>query len=288
MSDRTASVLEGLRQPEYTGENRCTPCTVLNVAIAVLVGGALALVVPAAGVVALACSLLIIYLRGYLVPGTPELTERFLPDSVLARFDHHETRSEPPTFETLEKLEYERAHSVDPEEYLLEAGALELRADGEAYRLTGEFADRVDGEMADYRDGVGRETVADLFGVEPEAVTVEDRDYPAFTVERRVRKWPARGALIADAATHDALAERTDDWGDVPVGQRVEILELLRSFHESCPLCGGPVAMDETIVDSCCRSYEVVTLGCLDCGERLLEFDPEAVDASETDKGIVP
>ena len=31
----TASTLaDRLRQPEYTGENRCTPCTVVNVVIA--------------------------------------------------------------------------------------------------------------------------------------------------------------------------------------------------------------------------------------------------------------
>ncbi|MFC7196638.1 hypothetical protein ACFQL4_21660 [Halosimplex aquaticum] len=31
---RTGSPLDRLRRPEYTGENRCLPCTILNVAIA--------------------------------------------------------------------------------------------------------------------------------------------------------------------------------------------------------------------------------------------------------------
>ncbi len=90
------SRLDDLRAAEHTGENRCVPCTVLNLAIAVAVGvlvagggrkrGIRAPAAIAAGVLTVALATLVIVLRGYLVPGTPWLTRTFLPDSMLRRF----------------------------------------------------------------------------------------------------------------------------------------------------------------------------------------------------------
>ncbi|MFB6194579.1 MAG: hypothetical protein ABEI80_00270 [Haloplanus sp.] len=88
--------LDRFRQPEYVGENRCIPCTIVNVALALYASVALAVLVtfvgPASvaalvGVGAFALCGAAIYLRGYLVPGTPTLTKRYLPDRVLAAFD---------------------------------------------------------------------------------------------------------------------------------------------------------------------------------------------------------
>lgn len=87
--------LDRLRQPEYTGENRCLPCTLLNVAIAVLLAVSIAAptwlaagTAPAAvaGALTIGISLGTIAIRGYLVPGTPRLTETHLPDWVRRRF----------------------------------------------------------------------------------------------------------------------------------------------------------------------------------------------------------
>ncbi|MFC6975122.1 hypothetical protein ACFQL1_11345 [Halomicroarcula sp. GCM10025709] len=81
-------MLARLRDPEYTGENRCLPCTIVNSAIAVALAGAVGVGIAVAttpvlaGVAAalvLAVSALSIWLRGYLVPGTPELTKRYMP-----------------------------------------------------------------------------------------------------------------------------------------------------------------------------------------------------------------
>ena len=82
----TSGRLARFKQPEYTGENRCLPCTVVNTIIALVlsvavVAGVARVANPAAGlaagVVLLGCSLGAIYLRGYLVPGTPELTKQY-------------------------------------------------------------------------------------------------------------------------------------------------------------------------------------------------------------------
>jgi len=80
------TLVERLGRPEYTGENRCLPCTVLNAAIAVGAAALLSRRSRPAGGAALLAALGLIYLRGYLVPGTPTLTRRYLPESVLAAF----------------------------------------------------------------------------------------------------------------------------------------------------------------------------------------------------------
>ncbi|THE66616.1 hypothetical protein D8Y22_00330 [Salinadaptatus halalkaliphilus] len=79
-------IVEELKQPEYTGENRCEPCTIVNVAIAVVAGSLVARRSRIGGVLAVGVSLALIYLRGYLVPGTPTLTKRYLPPAVLRWF----------------------------------------------------------------------------------------------------------------------------------------------------------------------------------------------------------
>lgn len=91
----TTSVIDRLRQPEYTGSNRCLPCTATNVVIAavmsVVVGVIWATMVGGlwwvVGGSLFALSLLAIWLRGYLVPGTPQFTKRYFPDWLLAKFD---------------------------------------------------------------------------------------------------------------------------------------------------------------------------------------------------------
>ncbi|MCW8172281.1 hypothetical protein D8S78_05775 [Natrialba swarupiae] len=111
--------LERLRQPEYTGTNRCLPCTVLNLAITAAIGILVAVVsIPAAiGVVAICVA--VISLRGYLVPGTPELTRRYV------------RRGPPRDWETAEwgRRRYSGDVGEALVEFCLEAGILE--ADGD-------------------------------------------------------------------------------------------------------------------------------------------------------------
>ncbi|MFC4986428.1 MULTISPECIES: hypothetical protein [Saliphagus] len=336
MRARASELIDALRRPEYVGENRCLPCTVVNVAVA-LAGSALVARsrnrrgrLFATGT--LAGSLATIYLRGYLVPGTPELTKRYLPERVLAAFGKEPTREgtryggwEPidddtvdvetgdaeqrgsgsddaateddmggdtdadegnRERETMERIEYRRENEVDPEAFLASIDAVEPTADGTDLRLTDEFAESVEAGLERHREEPrDLEALADLFDVDRAAVTVKDRDYPAIAVGQRIRKWPSDGALVADLATAEAIEDRTDRWRAVPLEQRVEILEALRAFHERCPSCGGPISMSSDTVESCCRSYEVATLGCEECESPLLEFDPDAVERRASDAG---
>ena len=301
MSDQ-ASFVGRLRRPEYTGENRCVPCTVVNVAIALVVSVAAGLLFTPLGVVVLGASLAAIYLRGYLVPGTPELTKRYLPESVLRQFDKGPSEDadlefedeldqvedpgidEDYEFETLEKIAHHEENEVDPEAFLLEVGATEPCEDVDDLCLTEEFREAFEAAIEPYRDGgveVDRETYAAMFDAEPDEVEFPDRDYPAVVVRRRVRKWPSEAALATDVASHRALTELTDRWMDVPIEQRVEMLESLRAFHGACPFCGGRIALSEDTVESCCSAYQVRALGCVECGDPLIEFDPEMVEAGK-------
>lgn len=73
--------LNRYKQPEYIGENRCPPCTFVNIVLTSLLAGAVGLVFLPAAVPVVAVALLTIYLRGYLVPKTPELTKQYFGTS---------------------------------------------------------------------------------------------------------------------------------------------------------------------------------------------------------------
>ena len=287
MFDRVVSLTDRLRQEEYTGENRCIPCTAVNVILAVIVSAAIAIVSLALGVVAFVASLAAIFFRGYLVPGTPRLTKQYLPDSILERFEAVDDGDEPdemPKLEMAEKIRYEKENRVQPDVFLVDVGAI-TTDDGGNPMMTDEFAELVDEHVsAVHRSGVDETDIADLFDRDLSDVNaVEDREYPAYKVKLFLRKWPASGALVTDVGTDLALRELTDRWPAVPIEQRLEILESLRLLTEVCPACDGDLEISEETVESCCRLYPVVELGCVDCGLRVTELDPEEVESKRVD-----
>lgn len=297
MSDRNVSLLASLRREEYTGENRCLPCTVVNVGIAAVLAIVAGFVAVELAVVVFVGALVSIYLRGYLVPGTPTLTKRYLPNRILALFDKHPNEEpEEKEWETLQKLEEYEEQSVEPEQFLRDIGAIEscdrvtevCYADsfGKQIRtqLAGLAVDNesvaIDGgtEVAGERFTVDADTLGVMYDVDPETISAEDRDYPAVTIGRRIRKWPSEESFALDVATHLALEAQSPRWQEVPQKQRVEILRELRALAEHCPGCDGPITTSDAVVESCCAEYEVVSIGCRDCGAHLLERDPERVD----------
>jgi hypothetical protein len=299
MLDDDASPIDRLRQPEYTGENRCTPCTIVNLVIAGLLAGAVAIVsLPLAGVIVV-LSGLAIYFRGYLIPGTPTLTKRYLPEQVLALFDKDpgvesdvsasQVQQDQPDLEVFERIENERKNSVEPAQFLREADAVELCAGGDEFCLTDEFRNAIrDYHETVREDDQRRAALMDVFDVDSTDLEPREREYPAFKIDIRVRKWPSEAALTADLAADRALRDASERWDSVPVDQRAEILESLRGFLSTCPACGGPLEFDETVVESCCGTHQVKTFACQDCEERLLEFDHERVGEEATMKGVTP
>ncbi|MFB6146585.1 MAG: hypothetical protein ABEJ08_02750 [Halobacteriaceae archaeon] len=268
-----AGVLDRLRQPEYTGSNRCIPCTVVNALIGVVLAAGLWVVAgPVLAVPAAALAAGAIYLRGYLVPGTPTLTKRYLPDPVLRAFGKEpKARSRPDR--TADDSDGEPA---DRQELLLEAGAIEECDDVDDLCLTENFrADwRFRMENVD-RSDAGRLVMADLLGVDAEALVFEEYE-DTFAAEMdgaQLGVWESRAAFVADVASAEILADRLQDWADLDAATRSDLLGTLRLFIEECPDCGGPVSLAGETVESCCRTVEVAVVTCEDCGARLLETE---------------
>lgn len=284
------SVVERVRQPEYTGENRCIPCTVANGAIAVVLAvvagtAGWTLLTPGVGagaaVLVLLLSALSIWLRGYLVPGTPELTKRYFPDWVLARFDKDPAAGGGMAADAGVAAEggagerEELTGEVNPERVLLGAKVVEPCAEEDDLCLAPAFRQSWREEMVGIREGdAEREALAEELDLDPEEVTFEEHGgaFVALYEGRRAGQWESRAALVADLGAARVLPEWVADWESLSVGARSQLLGGLRIFIDECPDCGGPVVAGRETVESCCRSHEVVAASCQECGSRLLEL----------------
>ncbi|WP_276272749.1 hypothetical protein [Haloarcula litorea] len=269
----SGSLLGRVRNPEHTGENRCRPCTVVNVAIAALLAAAAALVAVELAAVVAVVSVAAIALRGYLVPGTPELTKRYLPERVLRAFGKAEAGvADPDDFEAARRAREYHENSVNEWLFLADEGVITGR--DEDAELTPAFASELDGHVPP-ADADLREPLARLFDTDPDDVEIDREDYPSVTVGIRIREWPSWSALRVDVAANRALSEWTDRWSELPLEQRVELAERVRSLRSTCPVCGGHVEQSSEVQTSCCGVHEVQAVACTACGERLAELDPE-------------
>ena len=267
-------LLGHLRRPEYTGENRCLPCTAVNVAIAAVGAAAVAAVGgPLLGAGGFGAALAAIWLRGYLVPGTPELTKRYLPERVLTLFgkapDGAGRGARP-------------AGDIDPEAYLLDAKVLVETAAGDDFAFAPDFAaawraavDR-DGGVRDGDAGAADDigALAELTGLDRDALSFDWHGGVgfAYAADELIGSWESRAAFRADAGADRVLTATRSDWANLPLADRSATLGALRLFVAECPSCEGDVALEERVVESCCSSYDVVAGRCAGCDARLFEL----------------
>lgn len=272
-----ATLVERLRQPEYVGENRCLPCTIVNVGIAVILGAGIGYVVllasrrsavaAGAGGVFLLAAFGAISLRGYLVPYTPTLTKRYLPDRVLRWFEHHDQQT------AVESLE-----DIDVEELLVSIGVIGECEQQNDLCLTPSFQRRWRDGMEEIRemDRESREAaVTELLELDDEH-TVEEYGNTAAIVMvdgTQVAQWESDAAFVADLAADELLREWSDRWSAFSIPERGQLLNSLRMFLQRCPTCDSPVTMGQDTVQSCCRSRDVVAVTCSDCDSRIFEVE---------------
>jgi hypothetical protein len=258
---------DGVRQPEYTGENRCMPCTVTNLLITAVGTAALWVVsVPVAvgfAIVAVAA----IAVRGYLVPGTPTLTKQYFPDWLLRLFGKGPEPA--PAYEG----------DVDPEAYLLDHGVVTEMDDGRDLELADGFWETWHDEIRSAREDIPA-AVGDLLDLDEPRVDPDGEltpgdagTYPVFDGEVRVAQWPSAAALLADLGAVSALESAGVDVESMTQADAGRLLAGLRVFAESCPECGGDLELGEDTVESCCRTAEVYTYDCLDCDSRVMEIE---------------
>lgn len=261
------TLLNRLRRPEYTGKNRCRPCTVVNLAIIAVVGAAVAVWSAVAAVVAVAVGLAVLALRGYLVPGTPRFAPR-LVEPLPFDFGH----TGPPRETDALSDVGDGADDPDPEavlESLVAAGVVE--GDSEQLFLNDAFREAWTDRMATLRTAEESEFLARVEAASPADVEAQlHSDRVLLAGGRDV--WLRRSVAIAETAAVEALQE----W-DLPPGIRVLAAQPLRTFLQTCPVCGGPV--EESTRQDCCGGPgsvrgdpEQPVLACADCGAVVAEL----------------
>lgn len=277
MSFGSSGVLDRFRNREYTGSNRCLPCTVVNLLLAAVGAGVMVRVSLVGGVLCFAVFLLLIYFRGYLVPGTPRLTARYFPAWILRVFD-----KQPPQTDTvgrtstLERLNTaENDSDVDPEIILELAGVIDSDIGQNGPSLSSSFdsqwQSRIE-EVADNSESQRQELTRTLGSAEASIAFIDtEKGVIADADGTWVGTWPSRPALAADIAAEPLLQNTVDEWFDFDDGTRGTILQRLRMFVDTCPTCSGTVSSDTEYQSiSCCRSVEYSHHRCDACGATIV------------------
>lgn len=268
-------ILSSIAEEEYTGRNRCWPCTLVNAA---LVGAfALWLLVRKRQIASLAVTVIgagLIYLRGYVVPYTPTFAPRLAAASPLPDDLFHDAAYEPVAEERESLVETD----VDGEtvlEEMVEAGI--VVPDGETLTLSADVDDVWHEEMA----RLAAYSIEDLATeIERDVPTIDDAD----TLESDGNEWVVLGAndvflarqiAIGELAAYRVLGPYLDDEAIRLTGSR-----SLLMFLDECPLCGTPV-VEGSEADNCCGAYAAPgdgpddILACPNCEQRLFTFPSE-------------
>ncbi|MFU8866366.1 hypothetical protein [Natronococcus sp.] len=266
-------LLERIRRPEYTGSNRCWPCTITNGALVAVAAAALAVarrrrLAAAVGVAGLAS----IGLRGYVVPYTPQFAPRL---AAALSLDPHDA-DEPGSLSGVSDGDETDDEAVSGEAVLAALVEADVVVpDGEELRLEPAFGSAWRDEMRSLRDRdleelaalADRHTAPDT---EARVGSSFGRSYLVLQGEGGGIVTLRREIAVAELGAARALESRVDD----PAIRRAAGRPL-RSLLEACPLCDGSLEITQS---TCCG--EVTPIGslpaeklfCPDCNVRLFTF----------------
>lgn len=265
-------IIRRMKNPEYTETNRCQPCTVVNV----IIGASLGLIVSnwsvLGGSIVACTSFVIIYFRGYLVPGTPALTKQYLPLRVLRWFGKDAGPETASGFVGESSPSSEESESL--ESYLQHCEVVEPT--GDDLQLTAEFEEMWNKEMDVFsKRNIDHEIVLEALNIDLESnncdLYEDDTAYTLVGPQGTIAQWPSYAAVVADVAASSALSQWVDNWSDRLPEERGEVLNSLRLFLNTCPTADSGTEMESEVVESCCSTHEVVAVNCEETGERLFE-----------------
>lgn len=270
MPSRIRSIHSRLRQEQYVGSNRCLPCTAVNLLIAGIVAAALGVVTVSLGVAAFAVAVVAIYFRGYLVPGTPTLTQQYLPDRVLAWFGKQPTATDGAGTRRTTDARTPPGEADEPAQRLVAAGVVEPCGDVDDLCLSSSFHETWWRRIEQFREPErAKEQLAATIRVDPAALSFEEEP-TGFAVEYqgdRIGQWSSKGAFLADLAADPTLGEWIGAWGELSDQTRTEHLVRLRAMLERCPACGAELQENVETISSCCGpDIRNVSLECPACG----------------------
>jgi hypothetical protein len=257
--------IDSLRDPGYTGDRRCWPCTVVNAA---LVGLAALLIGRRwrrlGGLLVLGIGGLLIALRGYVVPYTPQFAPRLADRLPVDLGVGHAPPAEPSDSLVV---------ADNPEALvgvLIETGVL---TGEETLHLEDGFAESWKRAMDALRGEPDREVAAAAAAAVPfdaESTVSGER----LLVAGQRDAWLSRPVAIAEAAGIEALVG-----SGVDPQTAASAAGPLRMLLPRCPDCGGEVV--ESTVSNCCGGTKGINdrpdrevLDCVDCEAILYEFQP--------------
>ena len=260
-----------LQNPQYTGANRCYPCTVLNLIIALIgciaLTGGLASVLPVfwsivVGSIVMLICILIVWIWGYLIPGMPILTRRYAPEWFLSLFGKERP---PPSM-----LDMVPGEDIDLESVLLAADVVREDPDVDDLVITDGFLSEWEKQSPESDDLEQR--FASIFGVHDSVIEIRSlRNGDQLRIhQQRALVWPSQAATRADLRSGLALRSSLSYWQELSIGQQASLIAGVRIFLPHCP-DGSATTLTEETVESCCRSYEVIAVVCEGSEEKLYE-----------------
>ncbi|WP_306052343.1 hypothetical protein [Natronococcus wangiae] len=276
------STFRTIKRPEYTGENRCWLCTVVNVLLLGIASIAVAVVSPPVAVAVAALGAAGIWLRGYLVPYTPEFAPRLV--AVLPRDPFHdEPRAEAGSLADGLADDAAIDRSVDGEAVLatlVETGIVEVDEEADQLFLSRPFERRWHEEMADLAAASDRDLADATAAVVTEAadrsiVTSRGRTHVVLEGESGAatdETWLQRPVAVAEVAAVRALTD-----AGVPQEVRRLAAEPLCTFLETCPECEEELV--EGAEHGCCGTPRSATraprtvLRCPSCRVQFALFE---------------
>ncbi len=254
-------LLSAARNDAYVGQNRCWPCTAVNLGLTVSGAIATGLIHPllggGVGMVGVGAT----WLRGYVIPGTPQITARVLPAPVL-RF----LRKAQPSVSV---------PSTEPLQWLLERDVV-TRTD-DAFTLTQQYHRARRNSLAELQgtsvDRLAQSAVGDR------SITLEDEPSNRTaggiqaTVDETPVSWVSRLALHADAVSVRALHAVHAELRTQSVTSWRRILLVLRGTYAACPACGTSLQTIER--PGCCGTDVISAIRCPACNQAILEAFPD-------------
>lgn len=262
------ALFERLRNDDYTGAERCWPCTLVNLAAV----GVLALLLRVrgrslAGAAVATIGVAVVYLRGYLFPATPRFAPQLVAVSPLPDGWFADEGSPAETGSLASGVELDGATVLGG---LSDAGV--VRADAESLCL----ADDYEAAWTRRMDALADRPLADLAAELRRSFPHIDRAEPYtedgkewIAVGSSPGRLVARPVAVAELAAYQILVDATDD-------ERLSVAgaEGFRTFLDSCPVCDSDLVESTTV--SCCgghtgpRQTPEETLVCPTCEQRLL------------------
>jgi hypothetical protein len=254
------------RSPGYTGSNRCWPCTVFNIVVLAFITASIGYVVrPLVAVPLAVVGGAVVWLRGYLFPGTPSVGAYVAARTPLEVFHSERLASTPDPITTDTDIDPARLiNDLIDRDILYECD--------DRLQLAPAFREQWREEICDVRELSDDALASNLVDALPWASGSE-------IIEHEGRAWIVLSDgsqrveedawLTVVSATAELAAVRA--LGNYAPGmhhdRRIVAAPPLQSLLERCPICETPI--EETAVDACCgsphRTESERVLACPEC-----------------------